>query len=63
MQSKETFLLSDIGLMRQLIRQFFTRRQTRKLLLNLSPEQHKDLGLTGVIQSQSPDLVLLNPPW
>lgn len=61
MQNDETFFQSDLGLFRQLVRQFFTRRRTRELLMGLSAEQRKDLGLTHT-EGQSENL-FITPPW
>ncbi len=45
MQSKEIFISSDFELFKQLAKQFFTKRETRKVLMKLTDEQKKDIGL------------------
>jgi uncharacterized protein YjiS (DUF1127 family) len=61
MQTHHIFLKSDLALLRSLIREFVTRRQTRKILLQLDNDQKKDLGIAPSKSTQISHL--LNPPW
>ena len=47
MHRSQHFLQTDLALLRQLINDFVAKRQTRNILLKLTNDQKKDLGIAA----------------